>query len=358
MKNKTKNILILSLISLILIVGIFLLIKFGVFNSIFMGNINDMNCAYDGNSGMDCSLPSGVIVGNPTTSDGKVLFKIHNYKTFWYSDFGSVYGDFLSNENEFFRVNNPCFNKGVNQNVCGMGMIFERAVVYKSNDGGSSVILKDTPLFSGSCLWYVTPTSQSSVTDSCGFNYYEFNVERIMEDNFNNQLITVVGNGKKTFGFCDMYNGECWIDNVWASPEEVTLSSIRIDFKVGGGELPKATFYRFQNNECSQISILPSEKTSNDYSSLDDCENNIIQTENQITIYRLENNLCNEYVIDENNKLNTDYTSLNKCEKDIVTEEPKDEVNTKLITWIAISIIIIFIIIILYFILRKSKRRK
>ena len=39
----------------------------------------------------------------------------------------------------------------------------------------------------------------------------------------------------------------------------------------------RQTFYRFENNQCSSISLLPSEKTSNDYNSLLECEENIVE---------------------------------------------------------------------------------
>lgn len=117
------------------------------------------------------------------------------------------------------------------------------------------------------------------------------------------------------------------------------------------------TYYRFSNNECSQVSIKPSEKTSNDYSTLSDCENNIVQTSTQITVYRLENNICNSYTIEESNKLTSDYQTLSKCEKDIISEAgtktPK-QINTKLITWIAGSLIGIFIIVLIFMFLRRK----
>jgi len=57
------------------------------------------------------------------------------------------------------------------------------------------------------------------------------------------------------------------------------------------------------------------------------------------------------YLVCENNAFVNKGEVVGKC-------GVEKKVKTKLITWIAISLIIIFIIIILYFILRKSKRRK
>ena len=42
--------------------------------------------------------------------------------------------------------------------------------------------------------------------------------------------------------------------------------------KIGTPEPTEKIFYRLQNNQCNQISILESEKTINDYSTLQECE--------------------------------------------------------------------------------------
>ena len=73
------------------------------------------------------------------------------------------------------------------------------------------------------------------------------------------------------------------------------------------------TIYRLENNACTSMNILESERTSNDYDTLVLCETHIIIGGN-ITIYRLENNQCNSYTILESNKLSTDYTTLALCQ--------------------------------------------
>lgn len=74
--------------------------------------------------------------------------------------------------------------------------------------------------------------------------------------------------------------------------------------------------YRFENNQCSFITILKSEKAANDYLTLGECEENILQIKQ--TYYRFENNMCSEIELYPNETTVNDYLILVGCEENIV----------------------------------------
>lgn len=86
---------------------------------------------------------------------------------------------------------------------------------------------------------------------------------------------------------------------------------IYIDFTIAP-ETPKI-YYRFSNNVCNQISILESEKLSNDYDTLNECENHIVSGKQ--TYYRLENNECSEIELYFEEVTVNDYLTLEECEQ-------------------------------------------
>ena len=76
------------------------------------------------------------------------------------------------------------------------------------------------------------------------------------------------------------------------------------------------TFYRFENNLCTPVSILENAKLSNDYSTSAECQLNI---KKPIIVYRLENNQCVPITIMENEKESNDYNNLVECKNNLIT---------------------------------------
>lgn len=116
------------------------------------------------------------------------------------------------------------------------------------------------------------------------------------------------------------------------------------------------TYYRFSNNKCTEIELLPSEKTTNDYTTISQCESNIVLEEKEILVYRLENNECNSYTIDESEKKDSDYTSLTTCKNDISSgDEPLPTKTFNYIPYLIAGIVLILLTIIFIIVRRKNK---
>ncbi len=84
------------------------------------------------------------------------------------------------------------------------------------------------------------------------------------------------------------------VKNIWIGYLETTTK-------------PK-TYYQFQNNQCTQITISPSEKTSNDYNTLQDCESYIKKN-----YYEYENNNCTQISLTSSQVTSNDYNTLAEC---------------------------------------------
>jgi len=83
---------------------------------------------------------------------------------------------------------------------------------------------------------------------------------------------------------------------------------------------PIITVYRFESNTCTLLTILSSQKQSNDYTSLSQCQLNI---ERPITMYRLENNQCSQISILESERTTNDYYTLSECQANIISPPPQ-----------------------------------
>ena len=81
------------------------------------------------------------------------------------------------------------------------------------------------------------------------------------------------------------------------------------------------TFYRLDNNLCTPIVLLENAKTTNDYDSLYECNQNVIELEK--TYYRFEDNKCFPVTIMEDSKTINDYNTLSECERNIIIEPPQ-----------------------------------
>jgi hypothetical protein len=93
------------------------------------------------------------------------------------------------------------------------------------------------------------------------------------------------------------------------------------------------TFFRLEGSQCSEITIKVSQKTDNDYESLNECRNNL--PEEKAIFYHFENNECTEVSILPSTKTDLDYENLDDC---------KENITSYLIPVIAGSVIFIFII--------------
>lgn len=139
----------------------------------------------------------------------------------------------------------------------------------------------------------------------------------------------------ETYGFCELWNGNCWIRN--PSPEETRyLRNINATlFVVQNGTTEEdicplfgincpptlITIYRFENNACTEMEIEESARFSNDYDTLTECESHIIPpTSQNKTYYRFENNACTIISLLEEDKTSNDYTTIALCQAHIVLE--------------------------------------
>lgn len=116
------------------------------------------------------------------------------------------------------------------------------------------------------------------------------------------------------------------------------------------------SYYRFLENKCNLISLLPSEKTLNDYNTLEQCQEKISP---KITVYKIINNTCQSYEIYENEKTEEYLDTLEECNNLIQkpVEEPKEDEEDRRINipFILSLIVIILIVIGFIFFLKKKK---
>jgi len=78
-------------------------------------------------------------------------------------------------------------------------------------------------------------------------------------------------------------------------------------------------FYRFENNQCNSIIIMENTKLFNDYNTLVECQENIIEIEE--IFYRFQDNTCITVNILESEKTVSDYYTLSECQENIVEIE-------------------------------------
>ncbi|MBU0893872.1 MAG: hypothetical protein KKB88_00345 [Nanoarchaeota archaeon] len=169
------------------------------------------------------------------------------------------------------------------------------------------------------------------------------------------QLIIIEGNSEgknlKFYGLCNL--GQDQICSVTApegvqyiSQEEdmshrISPSSIKILFKKSGyteSDFP-SDYYRILGNECNNVYLLPSEKTSNDYLTLSECQSHIIPKYE--TYYSL-NNSCSAVYLISSEKTTDDYENYEECKSN--TEEISENAGGN-ITPLVISIILIALFI-------------
>lgn len=162
----------------------------------------------------------------------------------------------------------------------------------------------------------------------------------------------------------------CSKNNIWEN-QGVTIGKCEVvcisnsdcsqDFKCSSNNcIPdRKSCYRFTDNQCNLISLLPSEKTSNDYDTFEGCQNNIIPT---INVYKVVNNSCLVYKIYENEKVVGDFNSLSECQESLTgtgEENPIGEEDEKKIDlkWVFIPLIVVTLIIIFVVLFFKRKSR-
>lgn len=163
------------------------------------------------------------------------------------------------------------------------------------------------------------------------------------------------GADNKEYFTCENYE---WVNQGFTigkcNVECISQTDCQADYKCENSEcvLDTQTYYRFSDNQCSPISLLPSEKTTNDYNTLTECEENIVGEPDKIDVYRFLNNQCILINIFPSEKTSDDYDTLQGCEAQITDEEPI-EPNYLLIISIAVGIL--FIIILAVVLIRRKK---
>jgi hypothetical protein len=108
-------------------------------------------------------------------------------------------------------------------------------------------------------------------------------------------------------------------------------------------------YYRLQNNVCNQISLLPSQKTANDYSTLNECQSYI--HEGQQTYYRFQENTCSQVLLLPSQKTVNDYSTIQECQDNVSITQTE----SLLIPILLIILGIIFVIVLLLIIKKKEK---
>jgi len=182
-----------------------------------------------------------------------------------------------------------------------------------------------------------------------------------------NQDVNFYINGDKILTTNTEYNGWIYFPTVgdWRPAGEVFNigdNEIKLEFlgsteyspvsttktlKVNQG-IEKETFYRFQDNTCVIVNILPSERTANDYDTQSECETNIIVECNAGDLKCVGNDL----MICQNNQFILQKTCEFGCENKECKEEP-----TNWIIYLAIGIVAIFIIGIIILIIMKRRKK-
>jgi len=67
-------------------------------------------------------------------------------------------------------------------------------------------------------------------------------------------------------------------NNFFGDPDRERYMGVVVTWTYAEPE-QQQTYYRFEDNQCTQITILPSQKTSNDYETLSECESNIVSAD-------------------------------------------------------------------------------
>lgn len=106
--------------------------------------------------------------------------------------------------------------------------------------------------------------------------------------------------------------------------------------------IQEKNFYRFENNQCTLITIKETERTINDFDTFSECQSKIIDEE--INVYRFEDNECNLITILEFERTSNDFDNLNSCELNV--EESQTSTRNILIV-VGIVVILISLLFVL-----------
>lgn len=149
---------------------------------------------------------------------------------------------------------------------------------------------------------------------------------------------------------CEGYDGYICLDNEW-------ILQGRYDGKCGYSSDQPTTYYRLSNNQCSTVSILPSQKTNYDYTTLEICQSHITDIPTTNTYYRLYNNQCSPIQLSPSEVTSNDYSGFYECQAHIQSSNnnPSQESNN---TPFYVLLGVIFVIVVLIIFKRKSKGRK
>ena len=316
MKKKNKKLLI---ILGIIILALLILNSSGIINLGFtiLSHASYVNVGNLGNgvwqlSGAD---PNANPVAGILSSEGKFNFIINKWD-----------GSTRQDARTAFRLNAITFNSEVQSFLSSHSSVNNdqtacRYGVYQPFDSGwdSRIGVAEYNLGYGNMGWCLSETTVGNILD---------NSFMVFEGYYLTDCNTRVN--VRTYGMCTA-GTNCWM--IDPAPEVggslgdcgmgvLTPTSWKLYFKEGGyteetgksqfgfNVIPPITLFRFESNQCSEISILESAKTTNDYDSLSECQNHI--TINQ-TIP------LNETQIDENNSVYcqvgfTYNSASNKCE--------------------------------------------
>lgn len=172
----------------------------------------------------------------------------------------------------------------------------------------------------------------------------------------------------ETFGLCEGTTFCFAFDPFPNDNIELTNLDITIYFKNGGYSLSTLeedacnefsicqtiTIFRFENNQCTQLEIDKDDRQGNDYTTLNDCNEQIVTQPTTINIYRFEENACTLMTINEENRQSNDFNSLSECEQNIEVPETPSIPTPINITIIVVILLIVGVLIFLFLRLRKK----
>lgn len=294
MKKAKRNILIAGIISALILFGIvayFFILPQSIINPV------SLNCAFnqDGIS-LGCSIDNAnlELFHENTWEQENVTFPLLDTYDLYDGQFPQFKSFLIANSqiaNQFFTINQECYNQGS---------------TIRFNAGDSNINLYKT-------IGIDELGTRNDDGTACQGAVYFANTDTVVRTNFPNQLIKIDARivnyydesqfvSFKAYGLCDLNGansatGSC---NIRLPATKLTFTTdrvktvidkIEIPLKVGGytqadiialqeaDANTQKTYYRFSDNSCSAITIMQSEKTTNDYETLSQCEANIITGE-------------------------------------------------------------------------------
>lgn len=291
MKKSTKRNIIVFSILIVALIGY--LYFAGYLQQVFPFDTAKLECSWAGENIMGCGIGGwnsgyegySFINGYASIKDGNMIGVLK-------------YLDPVSNS---FLTNNPeCYRSGM---------------TYYFNDNSNGQDFMNTPLEPGHVIYTADGVEMSPGRGSCSSRYYTVSMQYSMGKIFNGYqyaLVSITLNNANdglvgTYNISGKYNFSTnsvvlpFFQEYYNLPgtlhsSDVIINSFKIYHKIPGysdAEIEamdrannvlnsvtivplNQTFFRFDNNLCTQIIISPLDKTANDYSTLTECNSKIV----------------------------------------------------------------------------------